>query len=300
MKTLLLAVLYPEVEKYFHEFSSSINKQDYKEFDVLIIDDHAAFNYESISRIKDVVRIENNLAPASIRELGIQYARKNNYEYLIFADTDDNFSGNRVRLSVEYLNNTDFVFNEIDIIDGDGQTIESNFLRNLEVHPEYSNVSQIYSKNLFGLSHTAVNVDCLSDINIPQDVLAVDWWIYSILLINQYRGVFLEDAKTYYRQTNDNIVGRPRTLTVERLHKGIDVKKKHYHYLKEYCESQNYDTLSRTYEEYMKKIVNLRAKLKNKSFQSNYIQTINNNFASIYNGWWSEIITIDEWRKYAS
>ena len=46
------------------------------------------------------------------------------------------------------------------------------------------------------------------------------------------------------------------------------------------------------------KFSELREKLSTPSFIRNYIEIINNNMDIIFTGWWSEILTLEEYNKY--
>ena len=49
----------------------------------------------------------------------------------------------------------------------------------------------------------------------------------------------------------------------------------------------------------IKKVSELKKALQNIKFRKKYINTINFNLKSIYNGWWSEILTLNQYQFYA-
>ena len=97
-------------------------------------------------------------------------------------------------------------------------------------------MNEILKANYFGLSNTAINILALpSDIYIPADIIAVDWWIYSIMLLNQKQYTYDNHTITFYRQHGLNTVGLNNFLNKFQLLNGIEIKLLHYKRLLEYC-----------------------------------------------------------------
>ena len=91
----------------------------------------------------------------------------------------------------------------------------------------------IQNKNIFGLSNTAVKVSILENIHFDRDLVAIDWYLYSILLARGYSAIFTNEVETFYRQHEENTVGISR-LSLESLTQGILVKLKHYKLMRKY------------------------------------------------------------------
>ena len=45
-------------------------------------------------------------------------------------------------------------------------------------------------------------------------------------------------------------------------------------------------------------IKELQIALEKKTFRKKYIEVVNNNIREIYKGWWSEILTLKQWKYY--
>lgn len=299
-KTLVLAVVHHAVERYIDDYIDSLKSQKDSFFDLLILNDNldknirSKFNYDL-----NLINIERKLTPAEIRYMGITYGIKHNYKYLIFSDIDDYFSDNRVEFSKKTLKNFNFVFNEINLITHDKKLIESNMLSKLNVKPIYSTYHDIIDKNIFGLSNTAVNLDKIKEIYIPKEIIAVDWWIFTLLLLKKNEGGFIKECITYYRQTNDNLTGMAKPLNQKRLFLGIKVKKTHYENIIRFCEKNRFTEAIYIYKQQLKNILEMSSKIENKDFCKKYIYLINKNIENIYRGWWSDILTLDQWSNYA-
>lgn len=300
MKNLVVGVIYKEVEKYLDQYIKSIIAQNYRNFDFLLFNDDLEEDILINYNFKiNLINAPLKETPAEIRQDCIDYAILNEYDTIIFTDSDDIYSENRIEKDIEFLSEFDFVFNDICLINENESIIDSMFYKKFNISNYMHDLNLILDKNVIGLSNSSVNTNCLQNIHIPSDIIAVDWYLYSLLLINDRKGKFIKDSKTYYRQHTLNLVGMNNLLTERRLLTGIKVKKTHYLYLSEYCKDNNKSELCQIYKIYFEEIIELEQKIKDKMFLEEYIQVVNNNFNDIYSGWWSEILTINEWRKYA-
>jgi len=296
--TILVGCIYPGVEPFLSDFFESIKSQTTQDYDLLIISDNLELkDDQKLPPNTKLIQLKQNITPAQIRLKAIECCKENKYQYIIFTDVDDFFSANRVELSKIDLQNYDFVFNEIDLVDINGHSIRANVLKGINIRNQYNKVNEIIDKNLFGLSNTAVSLNALNELTIPKEIIAVDWWIFTMLLLNKQSGKFIEKAKTFYRQTNNNTVGMWKPLDERRLYKGITVKTIHYKNVYQYCKEKD---LKETvlFKQKLEQMHRLNKEIRNKFFRKKYINIVNKNMNDIYKGWWSEIIPLFEWRKY--
>jgi hypothetical protein len=295
---LLIGVVYPKIQKYLEDYCKSIKSQDINRFDILILNDGFIGEFPLKNKKITIIDIKNDLTPAEIRMLGIKYAIENDCKYIIFSDTDDYFSSNRISVSINKLGKYDFVFNELYLINEKKDVIQKSYYNNILKKIEYINYLEIINKNLFGLGNTAVKVNRLKDLFIPKEIIAVDWWIFSILLLNKCKCGYIKNAITYYRQHTNNFVGINKKLYKTILHKGVEVKQIHYKNLLIYCEDHKMKKATKIYSKKLEEINTLNKYIKNVNFCERYIKIINKNYKEIYSGWWSDILPINEWRKY--
>ena len=164
---------------------------------------------------------------------------------------------------------------------------------------DINSFKQIIDYNFLGLSHTAINLKLLENFYVPEGIIAVDWWIFTILILNGATGKYIDRAITYYRQYNDNFVGIKKTLNEDRLKTGIKVKKAHYTHVVEYCKNNHLQLALTEYTKKNEEIFELEIALRDKVFRKIYIEIINQLMGKIYQGWWSEIVDLTTWRKYA-
>lgn len=295
---LLISVIYPKVKKYLEDYCKSIEFQDINRFDILILNDGFTGDFPLKNKRITIVNIKSKLTPAEIRMLGIKYALENDYKYVIFSDSDDYFSSNRISVSINKLEKYDFVFNELYLTNKKKDVIQKSFYHNIIKKIEYTNYLEIIDRNLFGLGNTAVKINILEDLFIPKEINAVDWWIFSILLLNQCKGGFIKEAITYYRQHNNNFIGISKKLNKTILRKGIKVKQIHYKNLLMYCENHQMKEAEEIYCKRVEEIDTLNKYIQDNDFCKRYIEVINKNHSKLFNGWWSDILSLEEWRKY--
>ena len=299
-KILVFVVIHKRIKKWIKEYFQSINEQTYKDFDLLIIKDMikniSIDQYTAGLKIK-TIDIREKFTPAELRNLGIKYAIDNKYDILFFTDGDDYFSSNRLETSVDNLKHYDFVYNDINIVDDKRNVLKNNVIRKIKNNMK-SNFNNIFYCNVYGLSNTAIKVSCLEDLFLPTNVIAYDWALYSSVLLNDYKGGFIPNSFTYYRQHESNEVGMNKFIDDSKLSKGIEVKKFHYNYMRKHCKIIGNERIYNIYNDLYLEMNNLENELSNPKFKKKYMQVINENYSNIFSGWWSVILTINEWRKY--
>jgi glycosyltransferase involved in cell wall biosynthesis len=215
-------------EKYLYDFFDSLKNQTYKDFDIVVVND----GYEHFEKIKikysDLCfkELKCSNTPVKNREYGINYCIENDYDILIFGDSDDYFSINRVEKSLELLKDNDIVVNDLSLFDENG-LYEDKYISNRIENNTIINLDFIKDKNIFGLSNTAIILKNIQKIILPKNIIAVDWYIFSLLLLDNKKAIFINEAISYYRQHQDNTVGM-KDMDSESFKKAVEIKKKHY------------------------------------------------------------------------
>lgn len=233
-KVAFLTTVFPMNIDYLKDMLDSLVKQTVKEFDLVVVND----GLEEFSRfIKDyneklnIVELTSIKSPAKNREMGINFCIKEGYEFLVFGDSDDYFSNNRIEKSVELLGSFDIVVNDLTLFEKD-EVLEDKYLSNRLDNRVTVDFDFIKNKNIFGLSNTAISLKGLSFVDIPESLIVVDWYFFSVLLLNRKKAIFTNETITYYRQYAGNLVGL-KDLSKESHVRGLNVKKIHYNALKQ-------------------------------------------------------------------
>lgn len=227
-KVSFLTTIFPMNDQFLYDFFDSLKKQSYKKFDIVVVND----GYNDFEKIKNyykmylnIIELKYSNTPAKNREYGINYCIENNYDILIFGDSDDYFKKNRIEKSLQLLCNNDIVVNDLSLFDDNG-IYESEYISNRVENNSIIDIDFVKNKNIFGLSNTAIVLKNLDKMIIPNDLIAVDWYIFTLLLLSDKKAIFTNETCSFYRQYGYNTVGL-KELDLESLKKGIEVKKRH-------------------------------------------------------------------------
>lgn len=299
--TLVMVVYYEAAEKYKDDYFASIRDQTSKAFDLLIIYDNIyPLNISGLNVEIYKMTISSKMTPSKIRYEGIKYAFKNGYKNLVFSDIDDYFSNNRIEITINNLERKKLVANRVEPVNYKNETIQISKNSSLIEIENLKSYKQLLDYNTHGMTHTGINIESIESIDIPEEILATDWWIFTTLMLQGYTGKYVSDATTYYRQSEDNLVGIQKLLDENRLSLGLRVKAVHYKHMVDYCSRQNFRDALEDYIARAKEIKELSAAIQDQGFRRKYIDTINREMQLIYKGWWSEILTLTQWRMYES
>jgi len=273
----LFCVIFPSNLKFIGEFIDSINNQTTQDFDVFFVNDGVdelvlSYYLKYLERSFKIHTIECCRSFAKIREVGIKEVLALGYENIIFADTDDLMSEDRVKISVEALEMNSIVFNDLDLMDVNKNVISrkiwSDRLSNVEVTSNF-----LLDKNVLGLGNTAIKTDLLKNLTIPDDIMATDWFIF-FNIIKDKRAKFIDDAETYYRQHDSNCIGIGK-VTEERLKHIINVKKIHYKYIPEKILGSN-----------LRELEQIERKITNPEYMQSSLIKLNDKNIEYF--WWEE------------
>jgi glycosyltransferase involved in cell wall biosynthesis len=228
-KVAFLTTIFPMERKYIFDFFESLSRQTYTYFDVIVVND----GYEGLSEIIKkyqnlrIVEIRCQQSPSKNREFGIRFTQSNGYDIVIFGDSDDFFSENRVEYSVNLLKNYDIVVNDLTLIE-DSQVVQEKYISQRINSGSAISSTFIEDKNIFGFTNTSINLNKLGTINFDDELIAVDWYFFTVLLLNNATAVFTNEVISYYRQHENSLIGLGKVMTLEYFKKGIEVKLKHY------------------------------------------------------------------------
>ncbi|WP_314069774.1 glycosyltransferase [Campylobacter showae] len=234
MRTAVLTTVFPANRLYLIDFFNSLKEQTYKNFDIVVVND-GFDGFEDIARKYSkelsIVELKYSNTPAKNREWGINYCIEKGYDILVFGDSDDYFAKNRIEKSLELLEDNDIVVNDLSLFDETG-IYDEGYLSNRVRNRQIIDFEFIKDKNIFGLSNSAMGLKCLDKILIDENILAVDWYIFSHMLLDDKKAIFTNETVSYYRQYEKNMVGLGQ-LTEVVFQKFLYVKRKHYESLKQ-------------------------------------------------------------------
>ena len=203
-----LTTIFPMKEQFLIDFFDSLNRQTYDKFDVVVVNDgydnfyDVKMKYQNLS----IVELPYSDTPAKNREYGINYCIDNKYDILIFGDSDDYFSDNRITKSIKLLSSHDIVVNDLTTFDKTG-ILHDKYISNRIENNLIINYNFIKDKNIFGMTNTAINLNILNKVKFDDSLIAVDWFMFKDLLKLGHKAIFTNEIISYYRQHFDNTIG---------------------------------------------------------------------------------------------
>jgi len=203
-----LTTIFPMEKQFLIDFFDSLVCQSYKNFDVIVVND----GYKDFGKINakypslNIIELLFSDTPAKNREFGINFCKKKKYEKIVFGDSDDYFSNNRVELSLSLLDKYDIVVNDVSLFDKN-EIYEVNYMSNRIKDKSVIKYDYIIDKNIFGLSNTAINTNIFNKVSFNKEIVAVDWYLYKTLLKKGFKSIFTNKAITFYRQHQKNTIG---------------------------------------------------------------------------------------------
>lgn len=127
----LVSIITPvyNAERFIEETINSVINQEYKNWEMILVDDCSKDNSENIikqflkndKRIK-YIKLSKNSGAAISRNIAIQNA---NGRYIAFLDSDDIWKKNKLKVQIEFMkkNNIGFSFSSYEVMDEYGQLI---------------------------------------------------------------------------------------------------------------------------------------------------------------------------------
>jgi len=281
----LFTVIYPGCEAWLPRFFESVAGQTRDDFDLMILNDGLtdAENLIPLAPHRfQLIPVRGTIA--KVRQQGIDLLMDSDYEKIIFADADDYFSENRIEKAAETLEKADIYVNDLTSVEEQEKLIHKNYFsgrlgEQFEIKPDF-----ILRKNIMGLGNSAVRKPVLRKIDIPDDTIAVDWLIFTDMLLRGCSAIFNSESVTFYRQHDNNTVGFKK-ITPQKIEHALSVQLQNAAYFAE---------VSAQHKEHYEKLKKLSSHLsKSDRHLQNYITQIERKLPE-QPFWWEEIKTLDE------
>lgn len=281
----LFTVVYPGCEPYLGRFVQAVEEQDYKEFELLVLNDGLQ-NFDHFAKKTKIpvhtVSVSGSIA--AVREKGITMLAESQFDKIIFADADDYPAQNRIEIAIGKLEQCDVYVNDLTTVDKYEQILTKNYFSHrlgsrFEITSDF-----ILQKNIIGLGNTSVRKTALRKIKIPHDTIAVDWLLFTEMLHRGQKAIFTNDTTTFYRQHEENTAGFKK-LSPERLEHSLKVQLQNASYFRK--ESKNH-------LKWHKKLVKLQSTItQNGYIKDDYINNLELMLPQ-YPLWWEEIKYLNE------
>lgn len=235
MKNAVIGFIHPKSIKFFDEYLNSMDIQSFKDFNLIIFLDRVdlceiQYIINNCDKLNIICRqLDSDLSIPKAREAALEYLKDNNYDTCIFTDTDDFFHKDYVSELIRSLSeNNNIVFCDVSIYFSD-TNILTNYFGRYGV-PEEIDLQYICEKNCIGLGNSGIRLSLYEkdEFHFPDDIIAVDWWFYSVLMKKKgCKAYFINKPLVFYRQYDSNTAGF-LNLDDNKIINGIKVKILHY------------------------------------------------------------------------
>lgn len=212
LNTALVTFIYPSVRKYLPSFVDCLNQQTTQEYHLLVFNDGIETPDQWFEALRMPFKIitTKSTSPLAIRFEALNYLKETSFEKLIFQDSDDGLSTNRVELVNKWLDKYDLVVNDLDLMDSDGNMSAQKIWSNrFKLKSEFKS-EDILNHNFVGLGNTGIKkimLDYIPD-KPTENLIAVDWFLFFIMLrASKKAGFRTSECTTYYRQHSENTIG---------------------------------------------------------------------------------------------
>lgn len=208
---------------------NDLNAQTNKDFTVVIFNDGVEEPERWLSSLLLPYKLYSTRGstPMDVRFEAFKKLRSLEFEYLIFQDSDDGLSPNRIEVVTELLANYLMVVNDLDCINELGQLLKKNIWKDRFMTQPVFNYSDLTSFNFAGLSNTAMHCKLLKLLPVKpaKEIIAVDWYLfYAMLYASKANGYRTSRCTTRYRQYSGNSIGQ---MSTEKSEFAKGVKKMH-------------------------------------------------------------------------
>lgn len=217
-KTPFISIIIPNynTEKYLAETIESVLAQTYKNWELLIIDDHSTDSSPQIiqkyankyKNIRSYKTPKNSGGPATPRNIGLDNAEG---EYIAFLDSDDTWFPKRLEYHVHVMLRENALFTS---------TLRHEFHYPHEMRFEIKHTmklkvytfERLLKKNLIDTSAVIIHKDLIGDIRFDpaQELIAIedfDFWIQILTAHSDERIIVPQVETINYRLTGENISG---------------------------------------------------------------------------------------------
>jgi len=239
-----VGVIHPGIVRFLDDYLKSLENQTLNCFDLVLFNDgcpRIECYLNKYSHLNIYIQDVENLSISKIRKLLIAAVLELGYEIIIFTDCDDMFSNQRVELSINKLQTNQIIVNDFDVVNQDGKILQKKYLSQRIEDKTIVDHGFIRYCNMMGLTNTSVKREVLLKCQpfLDVDLIAFDWFLWTIAVREVSPAIFTTDALTQYRVYDGNTAGLPQKLDQPHVIKGLAVKAKHYRQLQPF-ESEYY------------------------------------------------------------
>lgn len=257
----------------------SLESQTRRDFDVLIANDGLCDVEPALEARKlNVALMDVSGSISANRRNLILRAIDLGYENIIFCDSDDVLSANRIEVCMSLLDQHELVANDLAYMERKSDSLY--FCRRLGSDGKIS-LRHLLKGNMMGLTNVAVKADCVkkSPALVSGESVAFDWYLWSSVLLDTKYAFFTTESYTRYRRHENTSADLMPAINKTNVHYIASVKCQHYRLMAK---------LDALYAELADEFSWLLEKIGNDSFFSRYIRLLHEN--PVENPFWWETV----------
>lgn len=286
-ENVMFTVVYPGAEPWLADLLDSLEAQSNIDFDWVIVNDglHPSLLPQISPVINQIVYDSpSGLTPSLLREKALLDISKY-YSKVLFVDADDLCMPTRSEILLDALKKDRIVCHNLSVIDKCGETIR----KELFCFPGRTlTFWQLIDGNYCGFSNMGVHTSLLRSLpKWPHQVIAVDWWLFSMISMLSEPICVLKESLACYRQHGNNIANI-LTMDDTTIRKGLSVKSMHYNAILQYRHLIPNDILIGRLEEYASRLNYFLKTYENLVIPDSYLDLLCPN-NSLPGAWWQNI-----------
>ncbi len=230
--TAFVMFAYHGSEPYLPGSLKSLSGQTDQDFDVFIFNDNSNTLVELCDKfLNKTAKIKNVCGSiAGIRSFAFRCLKKLGYANIIFGDVDDVFDRNRVEVTKKLLTKNDLVVNDLDVCDENLSLTFPTYFQNRISTDTKLTVNNLRTGNFIGFTNSAVRGHMLPEIDFSDDLIAIDWSLFTYILQSEPRAIFTGATSTKYR-IHFHSHSDPMSVDAETIRFQIEVKSRHFEFL---------------------------------------------------------------------
>jgi hypothetical protein len=157
----------------------------------------------------DAIHAPSGVTHADVRSLLLRHAAALDVDAVAFADCDDEMEKDALKVHAQTLEHADFSYGDQILINQRGNKLGATLFEGWVVPQRAESIESLLNGNFAGFSGSAVRASALSEdvVAVPSAVLAIDWWVFSRLLLAGATGIQTRKPVARYRQHVANIHG---------------------------------------------------------------------------------------------
>ena len=199
MKIAVTGIIHQKSTEYYNEYIKSLYNQTYKDFDLLV------FNQNIYS--DRGLYLDSSLSLSQAKKFTIDYLKEEDYDIVIFTDTDDFFDSTYVESLLEGLKEEPISFTDLCVYYSNSDKIQ-DYLSKCGV-PDIIDHNFLADKNCIGWGNSAIKLNLYNDMdNFEEDFSKCDWWFFrNLMQKNNCKAKFIRKSLVFYRQHRNNLLG---------------------------------------------------------------------------------------------